>query len=264
MTTLDLDGIANKYAVYNGTSEAPLYDPMNNLPNLLWHSDLPYIGAKQTISGQVNLDPTTTGWVGTTITLYNYAGQPIGTTITYPYKFLLTAHGQTYAPFFLGYIEVNGEKLPVNGTFLYNYHMYNVSSDEYGIYLTVERLVSIAATYNVVCNFKIHILNIGTDTNGNQVLPPFYNGFDATEQRMQCGYFDTNNKYIIKSALGELIYNTGVTLEVVITQPKYVSATCYGVCILFKCNSYVGNVLSSNAQGSGSSFNPPYYRIAIT
>lgn len=259
MPTLDLHGGINKYAVYNGSSDAPLTDPFNNLSSVIWHSDFVYIGAQQTVAGTVNLDPLTVGWVGTSVT-GSSAGGPV-TIITYPYTYRLATHGLAYSPFFQGYIQVGGERLPINGTFLYGYHAYNVFSDATGVYLVCDRLVPISFSYNVVCNFSLRILNAGTDAGGSTVLPPYFVGFDATPARMQCGYWDTDNRYLVRDAAGEIRFHTGATIDVQIFQPKYRSATCRAACVVFKSGSYVHTTLASNAQST--SFATPSYQIAV-
>lgn len=259
MPTLDLHGGINKYAVYNGTSDAPLTDPFNNLSNVIWHSDFVYIGAQQTVTGTVNLDPLTSGWVGTEITVTGSGGT--STVISYPYTYRLATHGLAYSPFFQGYIQVSGERLPINGSFLYGYHSYNVYSDATGIYLVCERLVAISFNYNLVCNFSLRILNAGTNAAGTTVLPSYFVGFDATPTRMQCGYWDTNNRYFIQDAGGELRFHTGATIDVQIFQPKYRSSTCRAACVVFKSGTYVHTDLASNF--SSTTFDAPFYQIAV-
>lgn len=259
MPTLDLHGGINKYAIYNGASDAPLIDPFNNLSSVIWHSDFVYIGAQQTVTGTVNLDPLTSGWVGTEV-IGSSSGGPV-TIITYPYTIRLATHGLSYSPFFQGYIQVGSERLSINGSFLYGYHSYNVYSDATGIYLTCDRLVPIAFSYGLVCNFSLRILNAGTDAGGTTVLPNYYVGFEATASRMQCGYWDTNNRYFIQDAGGELRFHTGATIDVQLFQPKYRSATCRAACIVFKSGSYIHTDLASNAQSTA--FDAPYYQIAV-
>lgn len=251
MPTLDLHGAINKYAVYNGASDAPLTDPMNNLGNLLWHSDLPYIGAQQTVIGTLNLDPTTSGWVGT-----NYSG-----TISYPYTYTLATHGLAFTPYFLGYIEVSGVKLPLNGSFVYGYNIYNVHSDETGIKIVVDYGALLSFAYNVVCPFSLRILNAGTDAGGGTVFPALYNGFEATTDRLRCGYFDTNNRYVIKDVAGDIRFHTGNTIDVQILQPKYRSATCRATCIIFKSDAYIASALGANSQSTA--FAVPAYALTI-
>lgn len=260
MPTLDLHGGINKYAVYNGSSDAPLTDPFNNLSSVIWHSDFPYIGVQQTVTGTLNLDPLTSGWVGSqTVGVDINGNQVFG--VGYPYKLTLANHGLSYAPFFQGFIQVAGERLPVNGSFLYGYHSYNVYSDATGVHLLCERLVSIAFNYNLACPFSLRILNAGTDANESTVLPPFFVGFDASPTRMQCGYWDTNNRYLIQDGAGELRFHTGPTIDVQIFQPKYRSATCRAACVVFKSGSYIHTTLASNAQST--SFATPSYQIAV-
>ena len=252
MPTLDLDGVADKYAVYNGTSDAPLYNPLANLSSLLWHSDLQYIGVQNMVAGTVNLDPLTSGWVGT-----SFSGG-----VTYPYTYTLATHGLSYSPYFLGYIDVAGEKLPLNGSFLYGYNAYNVYSDATGIRLVCDRLVPLSFDYNVACPFSVSILNSGTDASNAAVAPSYFNGLDATPTRMRCGYFDTDNRYLIKATSGTLRFHSDATIDVQIFQPKYRSSTCRAACVVFKSGSYIHTDLASNA--SSTAFAAPYYQIAAT
>lgn len=258
MPTLDINGAINKYAVYNGTSDAPLTDPLNNLVGLLWHSDLPYVGVSSTVTGTVNLDPLTSGWVGTTTTGKNFQG-PV-TIITYPYTYTLTTHGQSYAPYFLGYIVINGVKVPLNGSFLYGYHTYNVFSDATGVRIICERAVAKTFTYNLSCSFVLRILNAGTNAAGAAVLPTYFQGFDATTTRLQCGYFDTNNLYLIKSDAGDMRFHSSLTLDVQISQPKYNTATCRGTCVVFQSGSYISSTMGFNGQGA---FAASSYLLAV-
>jgi len=258
--TLDLHGGVNKYAVYNGASDAPLFNPLANLANLLWHSDMPYIGEDRAVTGSINLDPTTSGWVGTTVQTTNYLGVK-SNTITYPYTRTLATHGLPFSPFFLGYIQIGGEKVPLNGSFLHGYHSYNVYSDATGIRLVCERLVPIAVNLSLVCAFSLSILNAGTNAAGAVVLPTYFAGFEATKDRLRCGYFDTDNRYLIQDAAGNLRFHTGATINVQILQPKYRSATCRAACVVFKSGAYVHTLLASSSQSTA--FSAPFYRISF-
>lgn len=259
MPTLDLHGAINKYAVYNGASDAPLTNPLGNLGALLWHSDLPFVGARQTVTGSINLDPTTSGWVGTKTTVVNGAGVT-STIYTYPYTRTLLTHGQSYAPYFLGYISIGGVEVPLNGSFLYGYHEYNVYSDATGINITCSAALRRSFNYSLSCSFVLRVLNAGTTSSGAAVLPAFFNGFDATDTRMRCGYFDTNNLYLIKATTGDMRFHQGRTIDVQIAQPKYWSSTCMATCVVFQSGSYLSTTMGASWQGA---FSSPSYTLAV-
>lgn len=259
MPTLDLHGGINKYAVYTGTSDAPLTNPLGNLGALLWHSDLKYIGVRQTVTGSINLDPTTSGWVGTKTTVVNGAGVT-STIYTYPYTRTLLTHGQSYAPYFLGYISIGGAKVALNGSFLHGYHEYNIYSDATGIKILCDAVIRRSFNYNLSCPFVLRVLNAGTTSSGAAVLPTFFNGFDATDTRMRCGYFDTNNQYLIKATTGDMRFHQGRTIDVQISQPKYRSSTCRATCVVFQSGSYLSTTMGFNGQGA---FSSPSYTLAV-
>lgn len=258
MPTLDLHGGINKYAVYTGTTDAPLTNPLGNLGALLWHSDLKYLGVRQTVTGTLNLNPLTSGWVGTSVIGRNSAG-PV-TIITYPYVKTLFTHGQAYAPYFLGYILIGGVKVPLNGSFVYGYHSYNVFSDATGIKVSCERAIARTFNYSVSCSFVLRILNAGTNSAGAAVFPTYFAGFEATKDRLRCGYFDTDNRYLIKSTAGDMRFHKDRTLNVQIAQPKYNSATCRGVCVVYQSATYLSTTMGFNGQGA---FSAASYTLAM-
>lgn len=252
MTTLDLDAVANKYAVYTGTSDAPLYSPLSNLPSLLWHSDLPYIGKVATLSGSVNLNDTSAGW----------------STVGSGREITIGAHGQSYRPAIIGNIILGGETVPVQGTFHAGGHV-SGGADQFSFYTNATSVIlrsdvvySGGPLVNYVCNYTIHILNIGSDSSGNAVFPAYYNGFDASDTRLRCGYFDTDAQYIVKDVAGAIGFTQGATLQVFTGLPKYITGTFRGLCSIFKYGSYTELGLA-RASDTGASFTPTAIRASL-
>lgn len=243
MPTLDLHGAINKYAVYNGASDAPLTNPLSNLGNLLWHSDLPYIGVAQTITGTVNLNPFTAGWSA------------------FPYTKTIAAHGQSYRPIILGHITVSGVNIPIQGSFLANVasadgaYQFNFSSDATNILLKCEALFGNWAANALNCSYTIYVMNIGTNAAGGLVLPTYYNGFEATTTRLRCGYFDTDRRYLVQSASGSIGFPSGATVQAKLGNPRYISGTYQTLCLIYKYLGYTNVGLSADAD-TGASFVP--------
>lgn len=253
MTTLDLHGGINKYAVYNGVSDAPLTDPLNNLTNLLWHSDLKFVGRVTSLTGSVDLSPNSSGWT--------ISGDTRIKTIA--------AHGRSYTPFLVGYIQVGANKLPINGTFYSristNYvSEYSFYADATNVYVTHRGINTLgpsgsASVVSAVCSYRIDVLNAGTDASGNLVMPTFFNGFEATATRLRCGYFDTDVQYMIESAGGDILF-TGTTLSQTLARPNYISATCMTICFVHKIGSYTELGMAA-AGDTGSGFTPPTPKV---
>jgi hypothetical protein len=258
MPTLDLHGGISKYAVYNGATDAPLTDPLNNLTNLLWHSDLPFIGKVATLSGSVDLNINSAGWVGT------------GPSSTYPFTKLIGPHGRSYIPIILGDLTIGGATFPAQGTFLAHpsttngSFQYNFYADETNIYVQCDLLHSEGGGFAALnCTYNLHIMNVGTDAAGNMVEPTFYPGFDVTTTYLRAGYFDTlSTQYMIADPAGLIGFTVGSTLQATIAQPKYRSGTYRTICLIFKYGSYVDHALGPRGD-TGEGFSPTAIRASF-
>lgn len=247
MPTLDLHGGINKYAVYNGATDAPLLNPLANLPNLLWHSDLPYIGKVATLSGTIDLNHQSAGWSGS----------------TFPYTKIIGPHGQPFIPIILGDLTIGGNTLPAQGTFfahpatLTGALQYNIYADETYVKIQCDLVYAKVGTYSAIpCTYNIHIMNVGIDGSGNHVEPTYYPGFDLTATYLRAGYFDTlATQYMIKDAAGKIGFTSGSTIKASIAQPKYQSSTYRVLCLIFKYGSYVDHSLGATGD-TGATFNP--------
>lgn len=250
MPTLDLHGGINKYAVYNGTSDAPLTNPLGNLPNLLWHSDLLYIGRVTTITGTVNLNPFTSGWSA------------------FPYTRVLAAHGRSYRPILTGWITVSGVNIPIGGSFLATApgangaYQFNVYCDATNILITCDTILGNWAATAVNCAYTIYVMNIGTNAAGALVMPTYFDGFDATTTRMRCGYFDTDVQYLVQNNAGSIGFPTGPTLQATLGNPRSVSGTYLSLCFIYKYGSYVNFGLGADGD-TGAGFSPTAIRASF-
>ena len=251
MPTLDLHGGINKYAVYNGATDAPLTSPLSNLSNVLWHSDFKYIGAVTTLTGTVDIGGGTWPAIAGD---FNGASEKI-----------IAAHGRSYAPFILG--KLGTYSLPAQGTFYMRpngisrgTYMYNISCNTTHVKISRKALYGLGTPTTTNLTYSIDILNIGTKADGSFFYPTAFSGFEATTTRLRCGYFDTNDRHYIQTASGDLGIFTGASFNVAIGRPNYISGTFKSIGIVFNYGSFTNSFLSTTANNV--SFSPSVLKIA--
>lgn len=253
MPTIDLNGAINKYAVYNGATDAPLTDPLNNLPDLLWHSDLMFIGAVTTLTGTVDIG----GGTWTSIPGdFNGADEKT-----------IVPHGQSYTPLFLGSLSIGGENVPAQGTFYVrpNGHSrgtgcYNIYCDATNIKISRKFLYGLGTPTTTNINYSIDILNVGLDGAGAFSYPASYSGFDATPTRMRCGYFDTDHKHYVETPSGDRGIIQGASLDVAIGRPNFIGGTFRTVGLVYNYGAFLNSYISTIANNT--SFQPTVLKVA--
>lgn len=253
MTTLDLHGGINKYAVYTGSSDAPLTAPMSNLSSLKWHSDLEYAGVVTTLTGTVDLQIT--AWPGFT-SLFP------GTTLSRT----LVAHGMSYRPLLLGKITIGSTVYTLHGDIVYTYSsgqtiMLSIQSDATNISLESTVLLNVGSVPSITASYEIYVFNVGLDASNNFVRPALNSGFDATTTRMVCGRFDTNYTYPKVNASSPVKIVRGRSIDVAVGAPNYGASNYRAVGFRYS----VGGVTNTNwtSTGNNSSFNATVSGVSV-
>lgn len=245
MTTLDLHGGINKYAVYTGASDAPLTAPMSNLSSLKWHSDLEYAGVATKLTGTIDL--AFSGWSG----FVNFFPGTTNTTT-------LVAHGRSYRPLLLGKLTVGSTVYTFHGDIVFTYSngetvLLGIQSDATNITLEATVLLNAGSVPSTTATFEIMVFNVGLDASNNFVRPTLNTGFEATTTRMVCGRFDTNFSYPKVDAASPVKVIRGKSIDVAVGAPNYGPSNYRAVGFRYS----VGGIVNTNwtSTGNNSGFN---------
>lgn len=209
MAILDCDYVRGLYAVYTGTNDAPLVDPLNNLPRVKFHAALRYLGA-QKISTTVDLRP------GTWTTAPNI-------------KQSLGPHGKAFVPLVLAVVWIDGKPVPAHAPFLvlgrYENLIFDVYADATNIYISLAGDMDSDDARPTIASVPIdlYVCNMGVTAAGAAVFPPTVNNFDATPTRLRVGQFDSNDLHFAVNATGPVSFYRGKSIEI------EVAGNCLGV-----------------------------------
>lgn len=174
-------------AIYEeGADDAPFTSPMSNLSRVRLHSSVPYLGVVSMTTGSLvpSSGISTTVTVGTGLFARSYR------------RTNLFAHGLSYAPLIVGTITTTAGTMPV----MCPPYGIEVVADGTYVYLSYLGGTDIAGTvsYNIGCT------NYGVDGSGAFVTQTSFNGARITPSRIQCGFFDTNNRYLQRDTGGSI------------------------------------------------------------
>lgn len=198
---LDLDAGANRYAVYTGTDDAPLTNPLGNLSRVKFHADFPYVGAEPPKIVTTDLNPRNWG--------ASKGADPKA----------LVAHGKSFRPLVFGSVTIGGEVVPIMGNFLVKVQATIISLFVYTTTTHVMldwdvRLTKPISTQALNGRFEIYVCNMGLTAGGSPVYPPEYNGCEITPTRFRAGTYDTNDKHFSYDAAGSLMFYRGASMLV--------------------------------------------------
>lgn len=205
---------------HTGTTDAPFNDPLANLPSVKFASTFPYLGVSPSdiLTGTINL----------------------GSLLSTGGNATLIAHGKSYKPILLGWVNLGGVNVPAAGSFIARipsaggrvaYVRYNFSTTMTHISATAQLIsgtfVNPVNTVNV--SYKFLVLNFGLDAANNAVFPPYLNGLNYENDRVQSGYFDTNYDYFAQDNAGEFAIYRGPSLNIEIGELPGASNCMVGV-----------------------------------
>ena len=253
MAVLDFDGGRGKYAIYTGSQDdAPLVSPKTNMPRVKWHADFDYVGITQTLTVNFDLYPP------------NWAEYPAQSKA-------IVAHGAAFKPMIMGYILIDGSKVPLHGSFIRGATMFSVYVDGTNIrirYTVLRGSFAIGQGITAPATLVAHVCNVGISSTGAYVRPPYTQGVDVTSSRFRAGYFDTNDKHAIVDPLGDVLFYKGKSLDIDVgfedVQPYY--AMCG---VVQNVNGYVQQALKCSPSadhffpGTNTAFTPDVVRVSI-
>ncbi|MBU2532025.1 MAG: hypothetical protein KKB37_04760 [Alphaproteobacteria bacterium] len=195
---------AGTFAIFDagpdGTDYAPFLNPKQHLSRVALHSDLDYLGVKNTMEATVSLPAGSFG---------------LGAVSTYELGF----HGQAGKPLLLcefsanggaNWFTINGITYSVIGPLLVG-TSFIIQADTTKVYLFVSRIGTSPAQ---TLDFRIHILsrNFGMDRPDNG------KAFRSTPEYVEAGggVFDTRRKYLQTPAPGQtpdIVHVSGATVQ---------------------------------------------------
>lgn len=200
MAVLDFDAKRNRYAVYTGSSDAPLTDPLDNLPNVKWHASLPYIGTDARRIVTTDLNPR------------NWTDKGAS-----PKR--LVAHGKNFRPLVFGSVTIGGRRIPIMGNFLVKVQATVISmfvyTDTTHVLLDWDiRLTQPISTQALNGRFEIYVCNMGLSAGNVPINPPSFDGVEITPSRFRAGTYDTNDQHFAYDADGPVLFYTGQSMDV--------------------------------------------------
>lgn len=201
-TYFDLDGAVAKSAIYTSSgSDAPLYDPLGNLANVKFHTDLAYPYLTQSVTGSITLPA-----VAANVTERNVNN-------------ILFAHGVGAVPFIEGTItgglsrvvRLNGS-VPVQVGTVVNGpqfpRMVHLGADATYVYLTDYGSTEENGGWPAITlSWRVDLLQVAQGASGNWV--------DITDSYFKVGPFDSTRRYMRADASGaDMPMTSGVTFQV--------------------------------------------------
>lgn len=200
MAFLDLDAGNNRFAIYTGNDDAPLTNPLGNLPRVKWHGDFPYVGAEPVRVVTTDVNPR------------NWSGKGVNPKA-------LFAHGKSFRPLVFGSVTIGGERVPIMGNFLAKVQATYLSLFVYTTTTHVmldwdARLTLPISTAALSGRFEIYVCNMGLTSGGSPVFPPEYAGCEITPTRFRAGSYDTDDMHFAADAAGPLMFYRGASMFV--------------------------------------------------
>lgn len=260
-------------AVLNYGSPYPFNDgaflnPSANLGAFKWHSDLYYLGSNQVLTGTVNLNYKSSGWA--------QSGND--------YVKVLASHYKGYSPIILGYLVIDGARVPINGTMLTSgpgsvsgataYVSLNVFADS-GNVIIRQSSVSNGYLVNKSASYTLFVCNMGVNSGGGLQLPALFNDVYMSPTQFRAGYFDPQSyRYFYRDPGGLITLYKNRSLDVDVgALPASPSYFMLGAVQNINGYSFTGirsaprfdtSAWSRNWPGTNASFSPAIERVSAT
>jgi hypothetical protein len=252
-----------------GTDTDPVDDPDSHADRLRFHSLKENLGF---------IHPPFTG----TVNVGNWPAS--GSGADRALRRNLFEHGLGYRPLLLGYLTINGNNLPIQGTIVHRqtsgggqwWYGYTIGSDSTHVYLNQLRFIwhLSGGPTNPSISYTIWCSSYGANTTDDGVhRPPYFNGVESTSNLAKAGHFSTDYRYPYEDPSGfPLITGPSISLGVGSTYnqaPYPVDAS--GLGWRYSVDGYVAQrnatpvstSITGFLPGNDSAYNAPFVRIKL-